>query len=65
MQQANRLIFALGEDDVTDVEGVEVTAAAATVVEIYDLSGRQVNTPVKGINLMKMSDGTVKKVIVK
>ena len=65
LQQANRLIFALGEDDVTDVEGVEVTAAAATVVEIYDLSGRQVNTPVKGINLMKMSDGTVKKVIVK
>ena len=65
VQQANRLIFALGEDDVTDVEGVEVTAAAATVVEIYDLSGRQVNTPVKGINLMKMSDGTVKKVIVK
>lgn len=65
VQQVNRLIFALGEDDVTGVEGVEVTAAAATVVEIYDLSGRQVNTPVKGINLMKMSDGTVKKVIVK
>ena len=65
VQQANRLIFALGEDDVTGVEGVEATAAAATVVEIYDLSGRRVNTPVKGINLMKMSDGTVKKVIVK
>ena len=65
IQQANRLIFALGEDNVTGVEGVEATAAAATVVEIYDLSGRQVSAPVKGINLMKMSDGTVKKVIVK
>ena len=65
-QQANRLIFALGENDVTGIKGVETAAeSTATVVEIYDLSGRQVNTPVKGINLMKMSDGTVKKVIVK
>ena len=65
-QQANRLIFALGEDDVTGIESVEAAAeSTATVVEIYDLSGRQVGTPVKGINLMKMSDGSVKKVIVR
>ena len=65
-QQANRLIFALGEDDVTGIESVEAAAeSTATVVEIYDLSGRQVSAPVKGINLMKMSDGSVKKVIVR
>ena len=65
-QQANRLIFDLGEDDVTGIESVEAAAeSTATVVEIYDLSGRQVSAPVKGINLMKMSDGSVKKVIVK
>ena len=65
-QQANRLIFALGENDVTGIKGVETAAeSTATVVEIYDLSGRQVSAPVKGINLMKMSDGSVKKVIVK
>ena len=61
---ANKLIFDLG-GEVTSVENVEAATSAATVVEIYDLSGRQVSAPVKGINLMKMSDGTVKKVIVK
>ena len=61
---ANKLIFDLG-GEVTSVENVEAATSTATVVEIYDLSGRQVSTPVKGINLMKMSDGTVKKVIVK
>ena len=61
---ANKLIFDL-DGEVTSVENVEATTSAATVVEIYDLSGRQVSAPVKGINLMKMSDGTVKKVIVK
>ena len=53
------------DDEVTGVENVEAVASATTVVEIYDLSGRKVNAPMKGINLMKMSDGTVKKVIVK
>ena len=61
---ANKLIFDLG-GEVTSVENVEAATSAATVMEIYDLSGRQVSAPVKGINLMKMSDGTVKKVIVK
>ena len=61
---ANKLIFDL-DGEVTSVENVEAVTSAATVVEIYDLSGRQVSAPVKGINLMKMSDGTVKKVIVK
>lgn len=61
---ANKLIFDLG-GEVTSVENVEAATSAATVVEIYDLSGRLVSAPVKGINLMKMSDGTVKKVIVK
>lgn len=62
----NRLIFDFEDNDVTGIGQVEAAAkAAATVVEIYDLSGRKVSAPVKGINLMKMSDGTVKKVIVK
>ena len=61
---ANKLVLDLG-GEVTSVENVEAATSAATVVEIYDLSGRQVSAPVKGINLMKMSDGTVKKVIVK
>ena len=30
---------------------------------IYDLQGRRVNAPQKGINIVKMSDGTTKKII--
>lgn len=49
---------------VTAVDGVEA-AADATVVAIYDLSGRQLDRMAKGVNVVKLSDGTVKKVIVK
>lgn len=49
--------------DVTAIENVPSTAA--TVVAVYDLSGRSVEGLQRGINLVKMSDGTVKKVIVK
>ena len=59
-----RLILDLG-DGATTVDDVQAATEAVTVVEIYDLSGCRVDAPVKGINLMKMSDGTVKKVIVK
>ena len=50
----------------TSVSGLEsVVDGVATEVARYDLSGRLVANPVKGINIVKMSDGTVKKVIVK
>lgn len=49
---------------VTAVDGVEA-AADATVEAIYDLSGRQLDRMAKGVNVVKLSDGTVKKVIVK
>jgi hypothetical protein len=32
--------------------------------EYYDMQGRRVTNPVKGINIVKMSDGTVKKIVV-
>ena len=37
----------------------------ATVEAVYDLQGRKLDAPAKGINLLKLSDGSVKKVIVK
>ena len=37
----------------------------ATVVARYTLDGQVINTPVKGINILKMSDGSVVKVLVK
>lgn len=38
---------------------------AVTVVARYDIAGRQLTTPVKGVNIVKYSNGTIKKVIVK
>lgn len=49
--------------DATAIENVP--SSAATVVAVYDLSGRSVEGLQRGINLVKMSDGTVKKIIVK
>lgn len=50
--------------DVTGINGVEGAEGATEVVR-YNAAGVQVATPVKGLNIIKMSDGTVKKVMVK
>lgn len=48
----------------TAIKGVE-TSENATVVARYAADGSQISAPVKGINILKMSDGTTRKVIVK
>ena len=40
-------------------------AAEAKVVGIYDMSGRRMDSLTKGINIVKLSDGTTKKFLVK
>lgn len=59
---ANSLTFDFGNGE-TNVTAI--VAEGDSIVDIYDLQGRKVDAPVKGINLMKLSDGSVKKVIVK
>lgn len=50
-------------------EGEETTVGAvsanATVVGYYSVNGAKLSAPKVGVNLVKMSDGTVKKVLVK
>lgn len=54
----------LGENGVTGIS--ETKVANGVTVEYYDLSGRRVNTPQKGmIGIVKRQDGSVFKVIVK
>ena len=48
----------------TAIKGVE-TSENATVVARYAADGSQISAPVKGINILKMSDGTTRKVGVK
>lgn len=37
----------------------------ASKVKYYDISGKQIEKPVKGINIVKYGDGTVKKQLYK
>ena len=37
----------------------------ATVVERYNMNGQRVFMPQRGVNILRMSDGTVRKVLVK
>ena len=49
----------------TGVEDNFIEEAKVIEMARYDISGRLLPAPVKGLNIVKMSDGTMKKVIVK
>ena len=54
------------EADPTGIEGVKEDAGsskAVTVVACYDLDGKRLSEPQKGINILRMSDGTTRKVV--
>ena len=53
-------------DAATDIQGVNGNAnASLKEVARYNAAGQRIYAPVKGLNLVKMSDGTTVKVIVK
>lgn len=56
-----------GRARVTGSTGIEdvTSGTEATVVARYTVNGVQVSAPVKGVNILKMSDGTTHKVLVK
>ena len=59
-------IVALTDSDPTPTGiTVPIVAPQPTITECYDLSGRRTNQPQRGVNIIKMSDGTTKKIVVK
>ncbi len=56
-----RYIFA--EDPTTGIDAAEIDNDG--VVAVFGLDGRRLTAPQRGVNIVKMSDGTVKKVLVK
>lgn len=52
-------------DQPTGIESIRQSATTATVVARYNAIGERITAPVKGLNIMRMSDGTTKKIIVK
>ena len=53
-----------GDKDATGIDAVEIDSNAE-VNAIYDAAGRQTTTAKRGLNIVRMSDGTVRKVMVK
>lgn len=49
----------------TGIDGVQNAADSAVEVARYNVNGVKLDAPQKGLNIIKYSDGTVKKVIVK
>lgn len=47
------------------IDNVNASPSNATVVRRYTMDGRSISMPQRGVNLLKMSDGTIRKVIVK
>lgn len=53
------------EEDATGIQAVENGGMSISDNQWFDISGRKLQTSQKGINIIRMSDGTVKKVLVK
>ena len=53
------------EADLTPVEELKAENAPACIIARYDVQGRRLNKPIRGINIILMSDGTKRKVIMK
>lgn len=49
----------------TGIENIENRPSASAVNGIYTINGMKINTLQKGINIIKMSDGTTRKVVIK
>ena len=49
----------------TGIEEVETDKTAPTIVGYYDLNGRPINGKQRGAVIMRYSDGTARKVLVK
>ncbi|MBQ9363958.1 MAG: hypothetical protein IJT97_11180, partial [Bacteroidaceae bacterium] len=50
-------------DVLVDVKTIDNNSV--TIIERYTISGQRITTPQKGVNILRMSDGSVKKVLVK
>ena len=61
----NANMVKLGESGTVGISGVETTGEDVKEVGRYSIDGAKISAPVKGINVIKMSDGTTRKVIVK
>jgi hypothetical protein len=59
-------VFGADEDTVDKATGIETIQTESTGADTYyDLTGKALKAPAKGVNIVKKADGTVKKVMIK
>lgn len=57
--------YKINKKDATAVRSGVMISSEASEVKYYDISGKQIDKPVKGINIVKYDDGSVKKQLYK
>lgn len=55
----------INKGETTGIKVINGTDSNATIVARFAADGTQISAPVKGVNILKMSDGTTRKVMVK
>ena len=59
--------MALTDDDPKPTTDIIVSRAQQqpTIIERYTIDGKHISQPQRGLNIIKMNDGTTKKIIIK
>lgn len=65
IQDKGLVYYKINKNDATPVKSGVLMSSNASKVKYYDISGKQIEKPVKGINIVKYGDGTVKKQLYK
>ncbi|MCD8290392.1 MAG: hypothetical protein LUC91_02695 [Prevotella sp.] len=52
-------------EETTGINAISTDMQDKTVSSYYTIDGKQINAPTKGINIVRYSDGTTKKIMVK
>ena len=53
------------ENDLLHIDGGQFVDTGNDIVNVYDLNGHRITSPQRGVNIMRLKDGTVRKVLVK
>lgn len=53
------------ENDLLKIDDGLLVDTGNDIVNVYDLNGHRITSPQRGVNIVRMKDGTVRKVLVK
>ena len=53
------------EDDLLMIDDGQFINTGNEIVNVYDLNGHRITSPQRGVNIVRLKDGTVRKVLVK